>query len=183
MTPAATAALRPANTPGDIALARALFVEYARWLKVDLCFQGFDRELATLPGAYAPPCGRLLLAGAPREAFGCIALRPIGEPAGIGEEAPAAINATRIGEVKRLFVQPAHRAGGWGRRLAEALVADARAIGYDELKLDTLDWMADARRLYVSLGFRECAAYYQNPLQGVVYMRLAFGERPARPGA
>ena len=71
-------AARRAATPADIALARALFVEYAHWLKVDLCFQGFDRELAALPGAYAPPRGRLLLAGAPGEAFGCIALRPLG---------------------------------------------------------------------------------------------------------
>ena len=70
-------------------------------------------------------------------------------------------------------MQPAHRSGGWGRRLAEALIADARAIGYAELKLDTLDWMTDARRLYARLGFRECAAYYDNPLPGVVYMALA----------
>ena len=82
-------------------------------------------------------------------------------------------DAPRIGEVKRLYLQPAHRSGGWGRRLAEALIADARAIGYRELKLDTLDWMADARRLYARLGFRECAAYYDNPLPGVVYMALA----------
>ena len=173
MTPAATAALRPANTPGDIALARALFVEYAQWLKVDLCFQGFDRELATLPGAYVPPSGRLLLAGTPREAFGCIALRPIETASGSGEDASGARTGTKIGEVKRLYVQPAHRGGGWGRRLAETLMADARAIGYTELKLDTLDWMADARRLYAGLGFRECAAYYDNPLPGVVYMTLA----------
>ena len=78
-----------------------------------------------------------------------------------------------VGEVKRLYVQPAQRGGGWGRRLAEALLAEARAIGYRELKLDTLDWMADARRLYARLGFRECAAYYDNPLPGVVYMSLA----------
>jgi GNAT superfamily N-acetyltransferase len=173
MTSTAAAALRSATTPGDIALARALFSEYARWLNVDLCFQGFDRELATLPGAYAPPRGRLLLAGAPGEAFGCIALRPI-EVAGAGT---AAAYASRpgfdVGEVKRLFVQPPQRRGGWGRRLAEALIADARAIGYVELKLDTLDWMADARALYARLGFRECAAYYDNPLPGVVYMALA----------
>ena len=161
MTSTAAAALRSATTPGDIALARALFSEYARCLNVDLCFQGFDRELATLPGAYAPPRGRLLLAGAPGEAFACIALRPI-EVAGVA-----------VGEVKRLFVQPPQRGGGWGRRLAEALIADARAIGYAELKLDTLDWMADARALYARLGFRECAPYYDNPLPGVVYMALA----------
>ena len=128
-------------------------------------------ELATLPGAYAPPRGRLLLAGEPGTAFGCIALRPLA--------ARAAAPATRaqrrdaVGEVKRLYVQPAHRGDGWGRRLAEALIAEARAIGYRELKLDTLDWMADARALYARLGFRECAPYYDNPLAGVVYMALA----------
>ena len=166
------ASLRLATTDADIALARALFVEYAHWLRVDLCFQGFDRELAALPGAYAPPHGRLLLAGGPGEAFGCIALRPINRIEAAAAGGSAATDAPRIGEVKRLYLQPAHRSGGWGRRLAEALIADARAIGYRELKLDTLDWMADARRLYARLGFRECAAYYDNPLPGVVYMAL-----------
>jgi GNAT superfamily N-acetyltransferase len=167
------AGLRLAATDEDIALARALFVEYAHWLKVDLCFQGFDRELAALPGAYAPPHGRLLLAGVPGEAFGCIALRPIGSFDESFDGTSASPISPNIGEVKRLYVQPAHRSGGWGRRLAEALIADARAIGYAELKLDTLDWMADARRLYAKLGFRECAAYYDNPLPGVVYMARA----------
>ena len=171
MPQTAGAALRLAASSRDIALARALFVEYARWLNVDLCFQGFDRELAALPGAYAPPFGRLLLAGAPEAAFGCIALRPAeasqarspacggitGQVETWSASAQGPANATAApctGEVKRLFVQPAHRGGGWGLRLAEALIADARAIGYQELKLDTLDWMAEARRLYAALGFR-----------------------------
>jgi GNAT superfamily N-acetyltransferase len=173
MTGSASAAVRLAATPGDHALARALFVEYAQWLKVDLCFQGFDREVATLPGAYAPPRGRLLLAGAPEQAFGCIALRPLAASGDCGRGSAAEPPARETGEVKRLYVQPAHRGGGWGRRLAEALIAEARTIGYTELKLDTLDWMDDARRLYAKLGFRECAAYYDNPLPGVVYMSLA----------
>jgi putative acetyltransferase len=171
------AGLRLATTDADIALARALFVEYAQWLQVDLCFQGFDRELAALPGAYAPPHGRLLLAGGPGGAFGCIALRPLARIEAAGAGVAAALAAPGIGEVKRLYLQPAHRGGGWGRRLAEALIADARAIGYRELKLDTLDWMADARRLYARLGFRECAAYYDNPLPGVVYMALALEQK------
>jgi ribosomal protein S18 acetylase RimI-like enzyme len=154
-----TAAIRDAATAADTALARALFIEYAEWLAVDLCFQGFERELATLPGAYARPRGRLLLAGEPGQAFGCIALRPLNPD---GDAA--------IGEVKRLYVQPAARNGGWGRRLVEALVAEAQAIGYRELKLDTLDWMTEARALYGRLGFRECAPYYDNPLAGAVYM-------------
>ena len=161
-----TAAIRAAAPGADIELARALFVEYAKWLAVDLCFQGFDRELAALPGAYAPPRGRLLLAGEPGAAFGCIALRPL--PA-----TEAAPRETSVGEVKRLFVQPSARKGGWGRRLVETLLDEARAAGYRELKLDTLGWMTDARRLYTRQGFRECAAYYDNPLPGVVYMERA----------
>ena len=116
-----------------------------------------------------PGRGRLLLAGAPRTAFGCIALRPLETHGESGASGPSAA----IGEVKRLYVQPARRGEGWGRRLAETLVADACAIGYRELKLDTLDWMAEARELYARLGFRECAAYYDNPLPGAVYMALA----------
>ncbi len=90
------------------------------------------------------------------DAFGCIALRPLGEDA--------------TGEVKRLFVQPRARKEGWGSRLVEKVLSEARAIGYAELKLDTLDWMADARALYAKHGFRECAPYYVNPLPGAVYM-------------
>lgn len=156
--PAPPAAIREAQGAHDVALARALFEEYAAWLAVDLCFQGFAQELATLPGAYARPRGRLLLAGAPGDAFACIALRPL--------------DAT-TGEVKRLYVQPRARGQGWGRRLADALIGEARTIGYRELKLDTLERMAEARSLYESLGFRPCAAYYRNPLGDTIYMSLA----------
>lgn len=150
--------LREASGANDLALARTLFEEYAAWLAVDLCFQGFAQELATLPGAYAPPRGCLLLAGAARDAFGCIALRPLD---------------AATGEVKRLYVQPRARGQGWGRRLAEALIARARAIGYRELKLDTLERMGEARALYARLGFSPCPAYYHNPLGDTIYMRLA----------
>jgi putative acetyltransferase len=166
-----TPALRDASGASDIELARALFVEYAAWLAIDLCFQGFDRELATLPGAYAPPLGRLLLAGAPGEAFGCIALRPLAAT-GKSDGERATDVATAVGEVKRLYVRPGSRRGGWGRKLAEAVIGDARAIGYRELKLDTLEWMGEARALYSRLGFRECPKYYDNPHPGVVYMSL-----------
>lgn len=158
LPPAGAATIREATTATDMALARALFAEYARWLKVDLCFQGFDEELRTLPGAYAPPRGRLLLAGFGADAFACIALRPLAQPA--------------VGEIKRLYVQPAQRGGGWGRRLVVAVLAEARAIGYEELKLDTLDWMTAARALYEETGFLPCAPYYANPIPGVVYMSL-----------
>ena len=150
--------IHQATTANDIGRARALFVEYAQWLKVDLCFQGFAEEIKALPGAYAPPRGRLLLAGTTDDAFACVALRPLA--------------GAELAEVKRLYVQPAHRGERWGYRLAEKLIAEARVIGYRELKLDTLEWMTAARALYASLGFRECGAYYHNPLAGVVYMGL-----------
>jgi putative acetyltransferase len=165
--------IRTACTPHDIELARALFVEYAQWLKVDLCFQGFDREVAGLPGAYAPPRGRLLLAGDPDAAFGCVALRPLDSGSGCGCGVAASKADVAAGEVKRLYVQSARRGEGWGQQLARAIVDQARAIGYRELKLDTLEWMQAARSLYATLGFRECAPYYENPLAGVVYMSLA----------
>ena len=156
--PTGAATIRVAATQPDIARARSLFVEYARWLNVDLCFQGFDRELDGLPGAYAPPSGRLLVAGDQGSAFACIALRPVG--------------AAGVGEVKRLYVQPERRGEGWGRRLVDAVLAEARGIGYRELKLDTLDWMSAARALYEQVGFAACEPYYVNPLPGVVYMSL-----------
>ena len=146
-----------AATPGDVQKARELFLEYAAWLKVDLCFQGFDEELAALPGKYAPPQGRLLLAGVEGEAVGCIALRPL-EPG--------------VGEVKRLYVRSAFRGRGIAKKLAEELLAAAPAIGYARLRLDTLAFMHEAAALYRSLGFVDIAPYYDNPLQGVVYMEL-----------
>ena len=159
MTPVA---IRQAVSPVDVAQARALFEEYAAWLDVDLCFQGFAHELATLPGAYAPPGGRLLIAGPPDAAVGCIALRPLAFGA---DGAPT-------GEIKRLYVKPEARGTGLGRRLVETLLCEARAIGYRELKLDTLDRMTGARRLYQRLGFAVCSPYYHNPLPDAVYMAL-----------
>ena len=169
---AATAAIRLARSAADVALARELFVEYARSLDYDLCFQGFDDELATLPGAYAAPQGRLLVVGEPGAAFGCIALRPLMHaPIGGASRADTRVVAG-AGEVKRLFVRDAHRAAGWGRRLAQTIVDEARAIGYRELKLDTLESMRAARSLYASLGFTPCAPYYDNPLPGALYMSV-----------
>jgi len=164
-------AIRLARSPQDIALARALLVEYAQWLQVDLCFQGFEHELASLPGDYAPPRGRLLLAGSSDTAFGCIALRPLeAESAGDGGT-PRRVEGP-VAEVKRLYVQPPYRHQGWGQRLAHALLDEARAIGYCELRLDTFDWMTGARSLYSGLGFRVSAPYYNNPHAGAVYMSL-----------
>lgn len=148
--------IRQAASPTDIAHARELFQEYAAWLDVDLSFQDFDEELATLPGKYAPPRGRLFLAG--NEPLGCIALRPLEEDG--------------VGEVKRLYVRPAARGTGLGRELAETVLSHAREIGYRELCLDTADWMGDAMRLYARLGFRQRSPYYHNPMSGVVYMSI-----------
>ncbi len=145
----------------DLVRVRELFLEYAAWLNVDLCFQGFDAELAGLPGAYARPDGRLLLAMRDDQAAGCVALRRF--------------DAT-TGEVKRLWVRPAFRDGGLGRMLAARIVHEARAVGYAGLVLDTLAPMAAAIALYRSLGFREIAPYYHNPLPGAVYMRLSLQE-------
>ena len=167
---ARTEAIRQARSVRDIALAHALFVEYAQWLQIDLCFQGFEQELATLPGVYAPPRGRLLLAGTPDSAFGCIALRPLDVGADGHGDAPGPDPEGAVAEVKRLYVQSAHRRQGWGQRLAQALLDEARAIGYRELRLDTFDWMKDARALYAGLGFRDTAPYYRNPLTGAMFM-------------
>jgi putative acetyltransferase len=156
--------IRAAATTNDLEEARALFREYAAWLAVDLCFQGFSEELATLPGAYAPPRGMLLLAGPAAATLGCIALRPLTDDA-----SPSGA----VAEVKRLYVRPAARGTGLGRDLVQAVIDGARAIGYGELKLDTLDRMAEARSLYAKLGFHECAPYYHNPIAGAVYMAMA----------
>lgn len=147
--------VRQASGAGDVALARALFEEYQRSLGFSLCFQNFDEELAGLPGAYAPPEGRLFLAFSGDEPAGCIALRKIGE---------------EFCEMKRLWVRPAFRGTGLGRRLAETLMAEARAIGYRAVRLDTLPSMEAAQALYVSLGFRDIPPYNDHPIEGTRFM-------------
>jgi len=149
--------VQQASTPEDLAVARALFEEYAAWLKVDLCFQGFAAELAGLPGLYAPPRGRLLLAHQQGQAAGCVALRPL---------------ASAVCEMKRLFVRPAFRGQKVGRLLAEQVIGEAREIGYARMRLDTLPSMAAAIALYESLGFSRCAKYYETPLKETVFMEL-----------
>ncbi|NUN68120.1 MAG: GNAT family N-acetyltransferase [Bacteroidetes bacterium] len=150
--------LRNAATAEDIATIRELFTEYQSWLQFSLCFQGFDKELAELPGKYAPPAGRLLLAEADGVICGCIALRPF--------------DGEGVCEMKRLFVREAFRGRGIGRMMTEQIVAEARAIGYHTMRLDTLQRMEEARALYRQLGFTETPAYYDNPLDGVVYLEL-----------
>jgi putative acetyltransferase len=146
-----------ASTPEHITVARNLFEEYAAWLRIDLCFQGFAQELATLPGGYAPPRGRLLLALDDNGPAGCVALRPAGDT---------------VCEMKRLFVKPAFQGRGLGRTLAQQVIAEARALGYSRMVLDTLPFMHPALRLYESLGFVRRSAYYQTPLPDTVFMEL-----------
>jgi GNAT superfamily N-acetyltransferase len=165
--------IRPAEGAADMAEVRALFGKYAAGLGVSLCFQDFDNELATLPGAYVPPRGGLWLAGPADGPCGCIALRPLpyGEIAGATNVAAGpATGTTDTAELKRLYVDPAARGRGLGRRLVTVALDHARRAGYRHVKLDTLAQMASARALYASLGFVPCAAYYHNPLGGTLYM-------------
>ncbi len=146
--------------PAALDAARELMREYAASLDVDLCFQGFEQELALLPGDYAPPYGRLLLAFVDGALAGCGGFRPLPE----ADDAGAC-------EMKRLYVRPAFRRLGLGRRLAQALMDRAAEAGHSVMLLDTLDEMESARGLYASLGFVEVAPYYYNPLPGAHYLK------------
>lgn len=161
MTDTGTAeiSLRPAQFPDDLQTVRQLFLEYQAGLGIDLCFQGFDAELAELPGAYAPPDGTLLLACVDGEAAGCCAMRPL-------------YNTDHLNacEMKRLFVRRAYRSFGLGRRLAEEVLSRATIAGYTTMLLDTLSDMEAARALYEDLGFVEVAPYYHNPIAGAHYL-------------
>lgn len=139
---------------------RVMFREYADALAVDLRFQDFDDELATLPGEYAPPRGTLLLARVDGELAGCCALRPLD-----------AADYPNAAEMKRLYVRKAFRGFGLGRQLAEAILDAARQAGYASVLLDTLDDMEAARALYEDLGFREIPPYYHNPIAGAHYLK------------
>lgn len=151
--------IRNAASSEDIESIRTLFREYEAWLGFDLCFQGFEQELATLPGLYAPPSGRLLLASCNGEVAGCIGLRPFGDERGVCE-------------MKRLFVREAFRGRHIGRALSEAVITDAHTIGYSIMRLDTLERMKEARGLYGALGLKEIPPYRYNPIEGAVYMEL-----------
>lgn len=157
--------IRQAASPEDFAAARRLFEEYQAWLGVDLCFQGFAAELDALATMYGPPRGRLLLAktaadaaGAPPDGVaGCIGLRPLD---------------TDRCEMKRLYVRADQQGGGLGKRLIEALLAEAKTIGYRRMVLDTLPQMRAAQHLYVTFGFRDIEPYYDNPTPGVRYLSI-----------
>jgi len=147
-----------ASTPEQIQQARELFLEYQRWLGVDLCFQSFERELAELPGDYAPPGGRLLLVLLDDKVAGCVALHRLGEG---------------LCEMKRLYLRPEFQGRGLGRQMVEWLIDEARRLGYRRMRLDTIAAkMQSAVRLYRALGFREIAAYRTNPEPSAMYMEL-----------
>lgn len=142
----------------DVRSARELFEEYAAWLGLNLCFQNFEKELAELPGEYVPPSGRLFLAIENDQIAGCVAVRKI---------------ADDTCEMKRLYVRPAFRGLGLGRRLIETIIAAAREIGYQHMRLDTLPGKMDpAIAMYRSLGFKNIDPYYDNPVAGAAFMEL-----------
>jgi putative acetyltransferase len=145
------------QTPQHVEEIRSLFREYEQFLNVDLCFQGFEEELAGLPGRYGPPAGALLMALDGEYAAGCVALREIDEG---------------VCEMKRLYVRPGYRGDGIGRQLAQSIIDQAISLGYTLMRLDTLDTLKQAMGLYSSFGFTKTAPYYDNPLEGVVYWEL-----------
>lgn len=147
--------IRRAVSAEEVETARTLFREYEKNIGISLCFQNFTEEIATLPGAYAPPDGRLLLAFVGTDVAGCVALRKIGEG---------------VAEMKRLYVRPAYRGTGLGRKLAEAVLDEAMAIGYRALRLDTLATMKEAQALYLSMGFTDIPAYNDHPVAGTRFM-------------
>jgi putative acetyltransferase len=156
-------AFAQAESPTQIAQARELFLEYAQSLGFSLCFQNFDEELAHLPGDYAPPQGRLLLAEYEGQLAGCVALHSLG---------PHQFDPS-ICEMKRLYLRPQFRGKGLGRALADRIIAEARQIGYHRMRLDTVEpVMKDAVAMYRKLGFKEIEPYCANPMAGVVYMEL-----------
>jgi putative acetyltransferase len=147
-----------ATLPEHIEQARSLFLEYGSSLGFSLCFQSFDEELKTLPGAYGPPSGRLLLARSAGLAAGCVALRKL---------------EAGICEMKRLYVRPGDRGRGLGRLLVERVIAEARGIGYERMRLDTIESaMKDAFALYRRMGFEEIAPYSAIPIEHALWMEL-----------
>ena len=141
----------------QLASIKELFIEYAKSLGFSLCFQDFDKELAGLPGEYAPPDGRLILALDDTDAIGCIALRKLDEG---------------ICEMKRLYVKPSGRGKGLGKLLVQTVIDEAVKIGYKKMRLDTVPKMKEAIDLYLKIGFKEIKPYRENPIEGALYMEM-----------
>jgi putative acetyltransferase len=144
----------------SLADVKDIFLDYARSLPIDLGFQGFEAELALLPGDYAQPTGALLLALVDGQVAGCCAMRPLAD-----------VDYANACEMKRLYVRPAFRRLGLGRLLAQAILDEGRRAGYSAMLLDTLDDMEAARELYAALGFEEVPPYYFNPVPGAHYLK------------
>jgi ribosomal protein S18 acetylase RimI-like enzyme len=149
--------IKQPQTQTEIEEVRKLFREYEAFLDVDLCFQDFEEELASLPGKYSRPSGDLLIGLDGEKTVGCVAVRKIDDG---------------VCEMKRLFVRPEARGTRLGRKLAQEIIAIARELGYSLMRLDTLDRLSEAMHLYKTLGFRRTEPYYKNPLPGVVYWEL-----------
>ncbi len=148
-------------TEKDMPKVRELFREYQEWLGVDFCFQNFEEELATLPGAYAQPTGVIFLATETNDITGCVGIRP---------------TAANEAELKRLYVRPGHQGCGIGKQLFLAAMSEAKAMGYAAVVLDTLPTMQTAKSLYISYGFKEIPVYYENPEKAMEYYRYAFSQ-------
>ena len=143
----------------DMLRVRDLFLEYQKWLGIDLCFQGFEKELANLPGCYAAPNGVILVAIKDRIIVGCVCIRPQ-----VNNEA----------ELKRLYVKPNHQGDGIGKKLLHIAMLKAKKIEYASIVLDTLPMMQTAKLLYVNYGFKKIPAYCENPVEGVEYFKYSF---------
>jgi GNAT superfamily N-acetyltransferase len=164
-----------ATLPEHIEQARELFLEYGQSLGFSLCFQSFDAELQSLPGAYGPPRGKLLLARSPSKdhAVGWIALRELKPDHVEGKVSYTKIGVTKICEMKRLYVRPDDRGSGLGRLLVERLIDEARALGYERMRLDTIaSEMKDAVALYRRMGFQEIAPYSSVPIDSALWLEL-----------
>lgn len=152
--------IKPAHTEPNLSHIRVLFREYIEALGFHLNFQDVDREMAELPGRYEPPEGRILIAEYNGEVAGCVAMKQLGPG---------------ICEMKRFYVRPAHRGHGIGLKLAEAIIAEAKSAGYEQMRLDTAPSMQSAIRIYESLGFTDTEPYVFNPVEGVRYLALRLG--------
>ncbi|KAE8392296.1 putative GNAT family acetyltransferase [Aspergillus alliaceus] len=163
--------ITPARTADHIEAAKVLFKSYAEWLGIDLTFQGFASELQSLPGQYAAPQGELLLAYSAEDVpIGCVAVRPLKKSS--SAERQDLSDDGKHCEMKRLYVSPEARGTGLGKVLVNSIVQRARDLGYRELRLDTLPWMAGAIQLYKRVGFVEIAPYYETPLEGTLFLGL-----------